>query len=556
VKKQSPFLPLTHSPPLSQSFFSFTMMLKKIPHTYVIVFSIVVLCAMLTWVIPGGAFNRETITVNGIDRSVVVPGSYHSVERNPQTWQVFSALFDGFVDKADIIIFILIIGGAFWIMNESKAIDVAIQSFLKFSRKIEHNRLISKIGSDNLIFLLIMVMFSIFGAVFGMSEETIAFVIIFVPLAISMGYDSIVGVSLCFVAAGLGFAGAILNPFTIGIAQGISNLPLFSGIEYRMFCWVVINLAGFYFILRYARKIKKKPASSLVAEDDIYWKQRNASEAETIRLHTPASAWIVYAVLILVLGVFSWKFPITKISVGENIIPFPAIPAILIIFVIAGFISLRKSVHFFILQILLLTILILITGVMGYHWYIMEIASLFFAMGLAAGISMNYSPNRITKLFLDGMKDIQSAAIIVGLAGGIIIILNKGQIIDTMLFRLSESISGMGRMAAVSMMYVVKTLINLIMPSGSAKAALTMPMMSQFSDIIGISRQATVMAYQFGDGFTNMITPTSGVLLGVLSVAKIPYEKWFKWVLPLMIIMIIIGFILLIPTVFMSLNGF
>src|SRR5512145_162950 len=156
-------------------------MLKKIPHTYVIVFSIVVLSAMLTWVVPGGTFDRKIVNVNGIDRSVVVPGSFHYTDRDPQTWQIFSALFDGFVDKADIIVFILIIGGAFWIMNESKAIDVAIQAFLRFSHTIEHNRLIRKLGADNLIFILIMTMFSIFGAVFGMSEETIAFIIIFVP---------------------------------------------------------------------------------------------------------------------------------------------------------------------------------------------------------------------------------------------------------------------------------------------------------------------------------------------------------------------------------------
>jgi uncharacterized ion transporter superfamily protein YfcC len=169
---------------------------------------------------------------------------------------------------------------------------------------------------------------------------------------------------------------------------------------------------------------------------------------------------------------------------------------------------------------------------------------------------MNYNPDKITKLFLDGVKDIQSAALIVGLAGGIIIILNNGNIIDTLLFKLSESISGMGKLASISMMYVVQNLINLVMPSGSAKAALTMPMMSQFSDLIGVSRQATVMAYQLGDGFTNMITPTSGVLLGVLSVAKIPYDKWFRWILPLMIILIIIGFLLLIPTIYLPLEGF
>jgi len=531
-------------------------MLKKIPHTYVIVFSIIVLAAILTWVIPGGTFDRQIVTVNGIDRNVVIPGSFHYVDNNPQTWQIFSALFDGFVDKADIIVFILIIGGAFWIMNESKAIEVAIRSFLRFTKKMEHNKIISHIGIDNLIFIFIMTMFSIFGAVFGMSEETIAFVIIFVPLAILMGYDSIIGVSLCFVAAALGFAGAILNPFTIGIAQGLSNLPLFSGMEYRMFCWVIINAAGFFFILRYARRIKKNPARSCVAADDVYWKNLRETGSGQIIYQTPVSAWIMYGIMLIIMVLLSFLYPMTNISAGGNVIPFPAIPVITVFFGISGWLSLRKSVHFFVLQILIVTILFLITGVMGYGWYIMEIATLFFAMGLVTGISMNYSPNKITKLFLDGIKDIQSAAIIVGLAGGIIIILNNGNIIDTMLYKLSGAISETGKLGAVSMMYVVQTLINLVMPSGSAKAALTMPMMSQFSDLIGISRQATVMAFQFGDGFTNMITPTSGVLLGVLSVARIPYDKWFRWVLPLIIILTLIGFILLLPTVYMNLNGF
>ncbi len=309
-------------------------MLKKIPHTYVIVFSIVVLSAMLTWFVPGGTFDRQTVNVNGIDRNVVVPGSYHHTERNPQTWQVFSALFDGFVDKADIIVFILIIGGAFWVMNESKAIDVAIQAFLRFSTRIEHNRIIKKLGADNLIFILIMTMFSVFGAVFGMSEETIAFIIIFVPLAISMGYDSIVGVSLCFVAAALGFAGAILNPFTIGIAQGLSNLPLFSGIQYRMFCWVIITITGFIFILRYARKVKKNPSSSLVHEDDQYWRERQSGGIVKIEYHTPASAWVVYVMLLIIMSIFSWQNPTTNLSIGESTLSVPALPILTALFAI------------------------------------------------------------------------------------------------------------------------------------------------------------------------------------------------------------------------------
>ena len=265
---------------------------------------------------------------------------------------------------------------------------------------------------------------------------------------------------------------------------------------------------------------------------------------------------MIYVILFMVFGIFSWLYPMTGITAGDKTVTIPAMPSLTILFGLSGWFSLRKSVHFFVINILIFTILVLIIGVMGYSWYIMEIATLFFVMGLASGIAMNYSPNRITKLFLDGVKDIQSAALIVGLAAGIIIILNNGNIIDTLLFKLSDSISGMGKLGSVTMMYVVQNLINLVMPSGSAKAALTMPIMSQFSDLIGVSRQATVMAYQFGDGFTNMITPTSGVLLGVLSVARIPYEKWIKWVFPLIMILLVLGFLLLIPTVYMNLKGF
>jgi uncharacterized ion transporter superfamily protein YfcC len=202
------------------------------------------------------------------------------------------------------------------------------------------------------------------------------------------------------------------------------------------------------------------------------------------------------------------------------------------------------------------TILVLIIGVMGYAWYIMEIASLFFAMGILAGLAFNNSPNRITKLFIEGAADILPAALVVGLAGGIIVILEDGKVVSTILHAASTAMSDVGEIASVQIMYVIQTAINIIIPSGSAKAALTMPIMAPFSDLIGVSRQATVMAFQFGDGFTNLITPTSGVLIGVLGVAKIPYDKWVKWVTPLIVILIIIGALLLIPTVTMNLNGF
>jgi uncharacterized ion transporter superfamily protein YfcC len=531
-------------------------MLKKVPHTFVIIFGLIILCAVLTWIIPGGEFKRETVVVNGIPREVIQSQSFEFVESNIQTWQIFSAFFEGFVSTANIIAFILMIGGAFWILNESKSIDIGIYSFLKFSKKWEKSRLLKKIGVNNIILAGIMFIFSLFGAVFGMSEETIAFTIIFVPLAISMGYDSIVGVSLCFVAAALGFAGAFLNPFTVGIAQGLSNLPLFSGIEYRIFIWLVISFVGFAFILRYASKIHKNPEKSLVYEEDRFWRNRSDETNMEFNFVVPKMAWISFAFLSISLILFAVFYPTTILKIGNSSFHFPAVPISTVIFIVAGFLSLRKTVHYFILNLLSFTIVFLIIGVMGYNWYVMEIATLFLALGIFSGIAVGKTANEITKSFIDGAKDILSAAMVVGLAGGIIVILKDGKIIDTILYYVSQSMSDLGKVGSISMMYLIQTFLNIFIPSGSGKAALTMPMMSQFSDLVGISRQATVIAFQLGDGFTNMITPTSGVLIGVLGIARIPYEKWFRWVAPFIIILTVLGFLLLLPTVLMNLNGF
>ncbi len=534
-------------------------MKRQIPHTYVIVFYIILVSAILTWIIPGGEYFEQNITENGVGKTRMV---YHEVESNPQSWQIFSSIFKGFVKQSGIIVFVLIIGASFWIMNSSKAIDVGIFAFIRFSSRLEKFRWIRFLGVQNIIITLVMVLFSVFGAVFGMSEETIAFIIIMVPLSISMGYDSIVGVSLCFVAAGLGFAGAVLNPFTIGIAQGIAELPLFSGLEYRIFCWVIINITGISAVLIYANRIKKDPTRSPVYKEDEYWRERGKADLGSIEYRTPAAAWVAYGIILGGLVLFSVFNPQTTLTLGDPVsgsgssFTSPMIPVVTGLFALAGILSLRRSVHFFQLTLLSFTILFLIVGVMGYQWYILKIASLFFAMGLLSGIAMNYSPNKITKLFLEGMKDILSAAFIVGLAGGIIVILEDGKVVGSILHGLAGSMNEMGQTASIGIMYVIQTIINVIIPSGSAQAALTMPIMAPFSDLINISRQTTVMVFQLGDGFTNMITPTSGVLIGVLGVAKIPYEKWVKWITPIMIVLVILGFLLLIPTIKMELNGF
>ena len=531
-------------------------MFKKIPHTYVIIFYAIVISAILTWIIPGGEYNRETININGVERTVIDKDSFHFVERNAQSWEVFSALFTGFERQAGIIVLILMIGGGFWIMNNSKSIDVGIFSFLKFTKRLEHMKFFKVLGVNNIIITLVMVLFSIFGAVFGMSEETIAFVIILVPLSISMGYDSIVGVCMVYVAAHLGFASAVLNPFTIGIAQGIANLPLFSGLEYRIFCWVVINTFGIAWVLWYAKRVKEKPERSPMYKIDAYWRERGTAEIESVQYHTSRMAWVAYGFIVACLVVFSFLYPMSEMKIGNASKDLPAIPLATALFAITCIPALLKSGHYFVLNLLAFTIVFLVIGVLGYSWYLTEIATLFFAMGIFSGIAMNYDANTITKLFIEGSKDILSAALVVGLAGGILVILEDGKIIDTILHGVSKSMAGLGKIGSVSVMYVIQTFINVIIPSGSAKAALTMPVMAPFSDLVNVSRQATVMAFQFGDGFTNMITPTSGVLIGALGIAKIPYDKWLKWILPFMAILIILGWLLLIPTIVINLNGF
>ena len=468
--------------------------MKKIPHTFTIVFALILFSAVLTWLVPAGEFLRESID----GREVVVDGSFHFVDSAPQTWQVFSAFFNGFVDKADIIIFILMVGGAFWILNNSHAIDVGVMAFLRRVQRLSRYKLIRRVGVDNIIISLVMILFSLFGAIFGMSEETIAFVVVFIPLAIQMGYDSIVGVCMCYVAAHVGFAGAMLNPFTIGIAQGIADLPLFSGLEYRLVCWVVLTLIGIAFVLWYARRVKNKPESSPVYKLDDYWRSRMQTSEES------------------------------RLSIRQKLI----------------------------LLLFLFTIVALVVGVLKFGWYIAEISALFLAMGIVAGILDRQGADDIAKLFLAGCKDILSAALVVGLASGIIFILKDGRVIDTILYGLTRSLAQMGEVASLGAMYVFQTLLNVVMPSGSAKAALTMPIMAQFADLIDVSRQTTVLAFQFGDGFTNMLTPTSGVLIGVLGVARIPYGTWLKWVWKFILALIAIGFLLMLPTLWLELPGF
>ena len=494
----------------------------KVPDTYVIIFTVLLICAVSTWFIPGG---------------------------EPQTWQVFSALYEGFSQQAGIIAFVLVIGGAFWVVNSTKAVDEGIMKFISKVQELERFSLIRKLGTGNIVIALIMLLFGLFGAVFGMSEETIAFVAVAIPLARRMGYDEFTGVCMVYVAAHVGFAGAMLNPFTIGIAQDMSQLPLFSGIEYRTVCWVVLMTIAIAFTLWYASRIRKPiqvEAQEAAAEDS------QSQKGSGLR------AWVCFVAVLTVLVLFSVFYASDcVINIGQLTFDTPWLLWVLTgLFGVFSIAALLKSSRMYILNMLMFTIVFMVVGVMGYGWYLQEICALFLGLAVASGIAAGYSADEIAKEFIAGAKDIFSAALIIGFAAGIIVILKDGQVIDTMLGAMASALDGSGRAGALGTMYGIQTFINLFIPSASAKAAVTMPIMAPFSDLIGVSRQATVLAFQFGDGFTNMITPCSGVLMAVLSVAKIPYEKWFKWAWKFILLLILIGFLLLLPTLFLDLPGF
>lgn len=458
----------------------------KNPNTYLIIFSILILAAVLTWIIPPGEFSR--IVKDG--RTIVENGTYHSVEKNPQgIGAILTAPIKGFINAAEIIGFVLIVGGAFGIFQRTEAVDSGIKSMAKAYKKSPVVR--------KMLIPLFMVLFSLGGAVFGMSEEIIPFILFFVPMSLMLGYDSITGVAIPFVGSGAGFAGAFINPFTVGIAQGIAGLPPLSGIEYRIFVWVVVTAVSIFFVMRYAEKIKKNPELSPVYETDK--KKRKNIDYSAIEEHE----------------------------------------------------GLDKS-HKRVLLVFALGMCVLVFGVLEYQWYIEEICALFIATGILVGIVGKLKVSEITDSFTEGASQLVSTALIIGLARGIFIIADEGKIIDTILFSLSGVIEDFHPVVSSQAMFVVQSLINFLVPSGSGQAALTMPVMAPLSDLVGVTRQTAVLAYQFGDGFTNLIIPTSAVTLGVLSLAGVSWEKWAGWMIKLQIVLFITGLLLLIPPYFMN----
>lgn len=454
----------------------------KTPNTIVLLLLLLTIFAALTWIIPGGAYER--VVEDG--REVVNPESFEYVESNPASLvDLIEAPIKGFTDSyaISIILFVLLVSGAFSVIQKTGAFEVVIIRAARFFQKNPAYRAV--------YVPFFMILFSIMGTTFGMSEEVLIFIPLFLALSHALGYDSITGVAIPFVGAGLGFAGAIYNPFTVGIAQGLAEIALFSGAGLRFVLWILMTTLGIWLVARYAARVHADPSISPLFKHVDH--QRSHESVQTF----------------------------TKNSQNVN------------------------SGHVLILILFFSSLILLIYGVLTWGWYIMELSALFLVLGILSAVIGRLSQDEAVSSFVGGMKDVLGAALVIALSRAILLLITDAQIIDTILFKLSSIIGQVHPMISAQLMLVVQTCINIFVPSGSGQAALTIPIMAPLGDLVGLTRQTVVFVFQLGDGITNMIIPTSGITMGVLGMAKIPWEIWAKWLFPRMVALYVLAFIMI-----------
>lgn len=457
----------------------------KIPHTYVIIFTCILLAALATWLLPGGAYEKVKHAATG--RMIVDPASFQYIQAyGVGILDILKAYPKGIQEASSIIAFLFIIAASFRVIEDTGALNAGVY------------RAVTGFG-DKGHFLIpaSMFLFSFGGFLFGMSEECIVFVPIGVAVAQKLGYDRLTGTAMVSMGAAAGFTAGILNPFSVGVSQGLAELPIFSGWEFRIAIYFALILTGIVYVSWYSNRVKKNP--------ELSYMKGVVLEEEQVR--------------------------------PEDI-------------------TVMTGRH----KLVLLTVLVgfgfIIYGTIYKDYFVTEIASVFFGMGIIGGLIGGLGPSDIARSFVNGAKTIVFGALVVGLSRGIVVILTQGKIIDTIVHGLASLVEGLPlELSAVGMM-IVQSLLNFIIPSSTGMAATTMPILVPLGDVIGLTRQATVIAFQFGDGITNSLTPTSAGLMGYLAVAGVPYDRWIKFVWPLLGIWMIVGICFTVLAVIIKLGPF
>ena len=453
----------------------------KVPHVFIILFLIIVLCTILTWIVPAGAFDYVE---NDQGRSVAVAGTWHEVDPTPVgPLRMFELIYEGMVNAADIAFLVFITFASVTFVIKSGAFDGAVAVLLKIFK-----------GKTSLITIpIFMALIGLGSSTIGMFEEWLPFIPVFAAVYTGMGYDALVGLAVVAFGAGIGYSGAMMNPFTVGVAQGIAEVTYMSGSGFRIMCHAVMLVVGAAFIMRYASKVKDDEKNSYLygtVVQDLTTSE-NAADVENL-----------------------------KFGIQQKLVLLDLVAAIAVV----------------------------VTGVIKAGWYFSQICAVFIIMAIIAAIIMRWNLNKIGEMFAAGFTEATTAAMMVGIARGVKMVLTEGGIIDTVVNALTVPLSHLPAALSGIAMLIMQTILNFFIPSGSGQAAVSMPIMAPMADLLGLSRDVAVLAYQFGDGLSNIIWPTAYAAV-VAGLAGVPLDKWWKLAFKLFGILIVVQAILMVVAV-------
>ena len=452
----------------------------KLPHIFVLLTGIIIVCAILTWILPAGEFDRQT---NAAGTEVVVPGTYHTVDASPVgPFETLKSLYNGMLNGGGVIFFVFIAYASIGLIISTGAFNGLVAGLLKILKGKARAVIIP-------IFILVL---GCVSSTIGVFEEAFPFIPIFVGIAIAMGYDALVGLGIVALGVGLGYSGAVMNPFTVGMAQDIAGIPQMSGIGFRIICHVVMIIVASTLLIRYALKVQADPTKSYVYGDDFSHMEMDPQ------------------------GIEHHSFGIREKAV---------------------------------LAVLALGVVVIVWGVKTKGWYFEDLSAVFLLMGIVSSFIMGWGPDTIAQKMAASFTDIAVACMIIGFSRGILVVLQSGHIIDTIVYGISIPLGKFPAWIASELMLVVQTLLNFLIPSGSGQAVTSMPIMAPLADLIGVSRQVAVLAFQFGDGLSNIIWPTAMAPI-MCGIAGIKIEKWWKLIVPIFLALFITqGVLIAIATI-------
>lgn len=462
----------------------------RLPDVYVILFGFTALAAIATHVIPAGVYDRITLP-NG--REAIDPATYRRVDGSPASVVDFlTAIPEGFIAAADIIIFTFIIGGLFAVLRMTGIIEAAID---RLARSMSRRSLV--------VIPVLMLTFSAIATVIGTQELALVYVPVILPLLIALGFDSVTAAAVALTATSAGFMSGVLNPINTGLGQSIAGLPPFSGLGVRAAAWIAITGTAIAYTMWYARRVRRNEQRSLLHDDPA-----ERSKWATYR-HGHDTGQVAPMT--------------TRLRIGA--------------------------------VLLLLFFAVLVWGILTRGWFFIEMSGLFIVTGIVVGLACGLSATKICEAFNVGMREVLVGAIIVGVARAVAVVLEGGQIMDTIVAALGDAVGGLpGSLAAVGM-FGLQTTFSFLVSSGSGQALVTMPIMAPLSDVIGVTRQTSVLAYQLGDGVSNIIWPTSGYFMATIALAGVRYDTWLKFYLPLYGMWIAIAIAFLVAAQVLGWNG-